>query len=213
MLREKYELMGSIVNENDIKILLLNHEIFSGIFSRYGPPPDWKRPEGFTTLSRIILEQQVSLESARSHFNKLNNYLPSFTPKEILKLSDAEMRTCQISKQKSTYLRALSTSVINKKINLDTLIELNPDIIRQKLKEIKGIGNWTADIYMIFCLQTKDIFPIGDVAVNTTIKELCNLQIREEIDQLIESWKPFRSLAAFFLWHFYLSKRKRNVIY
>jgi DNA-3-methyladenine glycosylase II len=205
--------MINIVNENDIKILQSKDEIFTKIYSIYGPPPNWIRPKGFITLSRIILEQQVSLESAKAHFLKLNNYLQSFTPKEILKLSDAEMRNCQISRQKASYLRALSSAVLNKEINLSSLSKLTTPEIRQQLKSIKGIGNWTADIYLIFCMQVKDIFPTGDVAVITTIKELINCKTREEIDFLTESWKPYRSLAAFFLWHYYLSKRKRTVIY
>ncbi|MEI7527095.1 MAG: hypothetical protein WCJ95_22285, partial [Mariniphaga sp.] len=93
--------MNPIVNQHDIAKLLKTDEIFVTIHNLYGSPPNWSRPQGFITLSKIILEQQVSLQSANAHFNKLNAYLPAFTPEEILKLSDEEMRSCQISKQKS----------------------------------------------------------------------------------------------------------------
>src|SRR4051812_28395711 len=98
--------MSNIVNKKDINELIKTDQIFALIYTRYGSPPDWERPQGFVSLSKIILEQQVSLASANAHFNKLNNYLKEFTPSEILKLSDEEMRNCQISRQKSNYLRA-----------------------------------------------------------------------------------------------------------
>ena len=102
-----------IVNSPDIKKLTASHKIFFKIKERYGIPPNWQRPQGFVSLSRIILEQQVSLASAEAHFNKLNSYINEFTPNEILKLSDKEMRACQISRQKAKYLRELSLAVIN----------------------------------------------------------------------------------------------------
>ena len=201
--------MSSIVNQNDIKQLLNLDEVFVKINALYGPPPDWQRPEGFIPLSRIILEQQVSLQSANAHFNKLNAYLPEFSPVEILKLSDEEMRNCQVSKQKSTYLRELSTAILAGKINLESL-RLLPELeIRQQLKSIKGIGDWTTNIYLMFCLQAKDIFPAGDIAIINTIKELTNAVTPDEIISLADRWKPYRSLASYFLWHFYLRKRNR----
>lgn len=200
-----------IVNVKDVKYLMESHELFSIIYSKYGQPPNWTRPQGFVTLSRIILEQQVSLMSANAHFIKLNSYLGEFIPSEILKLSDLEMRNCQISRQKAKYLRELSFSILSNDINLENLPKLEVDEIRQKLMHIKGIGHWTTDIYLMFCLQAKDIFPLGDVAIINTIKELSEAQTREDIIQLSDKWKPYRSLATYFLWHYYLSKRNRTV--
>ena len=105
-----------IVNNPDIKKLTSSHKLFSKIKEQYGIPPNWQRPQGFVSLSRIILEQQVSLASAEAHFKKLNNYLPEFSPAEILKLSDEEMRACQISRQKAKYLRELSQGSIKQRI-------------------------------------------------------------------------------------------------
>jgi DNA-3-methyladenine glycosylase II len=198
-----------IVNEEDIERLSSAHKIFSFIKNKYGTPPNWQRPQGFVSLSKIILEQQVSLASAEAHFLKLNNYLKEFSPIEILKLTDEEMRACQISRQKAKYLRALSQAVLKNEINFDSLSSLNPFEIRARLTSIKGIGNWTTDIYLMFCLQNKDIFPLGDIALITTIKELTKIKSEEGIIRFTKKLKPLRSLAAYFLWYYYLKKRNR----
>lgn len=203
--------MPGIVNPKDIQKITRAHELFAFIKEKYGVPPGWSRPPGFISLSQIILEQQVSLESAKAHFNKLNSYLPEFSPAEILKLSDEEMRSCQVSRQKARYLRALSDAILAGTIDLEKLALQNETKIRQQLTAIKGIGDWTTDIYLMFCLQSKDIFPVGDIAVANTVKELTGISGKEEILLLAEKWKPFRSLAAYFLWHYYLQKRNRIV--
>ena len=200
---------NKIVNKPDIKILTSSHKIFKKIKDEYGVPPNWQRPQGFISLSRIILEQQISLASAEAHFKKLNNYLPEFSPTEILKLSNKEMRDCQISRQKAVYLRALSRAILNKELNFKQLPKLNLEEARKKLTSINGIGNWTTDIYLMFCLQSKDIFPLGDIALITTIKELTRVKTKEGITRLTQKWRPYRSLAAYFLWYYYLKKRKR----
>jgi DNA-3-methyladenine glycosylase II len=198
-----------IVNKKDIRTLITQDKIFSAIYKQYGPPPDWSREPGFGSLSRIILEQQVSLASANAHFQKLNGYLEEFSPSYILKLTDEEMRSCQISRQKAKYLRALSTAITTGEVDLITLPGLSEPEIRTRLTAIKGIGHWTTDIYLMFCLQAKDIFPIGDIAVVNTVKELSKAKTTDEILQMSKKWKPLRSLAAYFLWHYYLKKRNR----
>jgi DNA-3-methyladenine glycosylase II len=206
---KNHNLISGIVNKSDIKALTSSHKLFSKIKEKYGIPPNWQRPQGFISLSRIILDQQVSLASAEAHFKKLNNYLPEFTPAEILKLSDEEMKACQISRQKAKYLRELSNAVITKELIFEELQKLSPEEVRKKLTSIKGIGDWTTDIYLMFCLQSKDIFPLGDIALITTINELTKVKTREGIIRLTKKWKPYRSLAAYFLWFYYLKKRNR----
>lgn len=202
--------MGPIVNESDIKKLIRSDGLFGLIIDKYGHPPNWFRPQGFISLSKIILEQQVSLASANAHFIKLNQYLQEFTPSAILKLTDSEMRNCQISRQKATYLRALSNAILDGKLHLEELEKLSEEEVRKQLTNIKGIGDWTADIYLMFCLQSKDIFPVGDIAVVRTIKELTGLTTKEQILSLAERWRPYRSLAAYYLWHYYLSRRNKH---
>lgn len=199
--------MTLIVNEQDIRKLIKKDKLFEYIYKRYKLPPAWARPQGFVSLCRIILEQQVSLASANAHFIKLDTYLKGIDPHGILKLTDEEMRFCQISRQKSMYLRELSNAILNKNINLEGLSNSAEPEIRRQLVSIKGIGNWTADIYLMFCLQAKDVFPFGDVAIINTMKELTAATTKEEIISLAEKWMPFRSLATYFLWHYYLEKR------
>jgi len=199
-----------IVNEKDIKQILKKDKIFRTIHKLYGVPPDWSRPPGFISLSKIILEQQVSLASANAHFQKLNTYVPEFAPEYILKLTDEEMRTCQISRQKTKYLRELSTAVSTGSLDLAGLSALSEPDVRTILTAIKGIGHWTTDIYLMFCLQSKDIFPIGDIAVVNTVRELTDAHSQEEILELAEKWRPLRSLATYFFWHYYLRKRGRS---
>jgi DNA-3-methyladenine glycosylase II len=156
------------------------------------------------------LEQQVSLASANAHYKKLKTYIKDFTPENILVLSDLEMKCNQISQQKSKYLRALSESVLNGDLDFESLPNLQSAEVRQVLTSIKGVGHWTTDIYMMFCLQSKDIFPIGDIAIINTVRELKQLTTQNEILTLSEQWKPLCSLASYFLWHYYLKKRNRS---
>lgn len=199
-----------IVNTEDIDLLISKDSQIDSIFKKYGSPPSWQRVAGFESLSKIILGQQVSLESAEAHFKKLKNHIGKFTPENILKLSDDELRNNFISRQKSIYLRELSKSVLSKEIDFEALKEMNEIEIKEKLTSIKGIGNWTAEIFMLFCLQSKDIFPIGDIAVINAVKELYNVTERNEIIRISESWIPHRSLATYFMWHYYLNKRGRT---
>lgn len=202
----------SIVNGSDIKSLKKIDNTFIQISNKYGDPPNWTLKPGFVSLSKIILGQQLSLASAEAHFKKLNSYLSEFTPEKILKLTDKEMRECQISRQKATYLRALSTSVIEKRIVLDNFDKMKMNEISKQLLDIKGIGQWTTDIYLMFCLQKKDVFPLGDIAVVNTVKELFLADSIEEIIPLSEKWRPYRSLAAYYFWYYYLRKRNRSSI-
>jgi DNA-3-methyladenine glycosylase II len=203
--------MNEIVNALDIKKLTGKHALFAEIHALYGAPPNWSRPPGFVSMCKFILEQQVSLASALAHFTKLNNYIPAFTPANILRLSDQEMRMCQISRQKSVYLRTLSETIEDGKLDLDNISAWREPEIRKALTSIKGIGHWTTDVYLMFCLQHKDIFPVGDIAVVNTVRVLTKADTREEILALAEAWKPFRSLATYFLWHHYLSRKKKPV--
>ncbi len=204
--------MTGIANQKDIKKIIATHKIFAAIYTLYGSPPNFSRPQGFVSLSKIILEHQVSLASANAPFFKLNTWLKEFTPSNILKLTDDEMRNCQISRQKAKYLRDLSTAILKGTIDLEKLPGLSEAQIRKQLTAIKGIGEWTTDVYLMFCLQAKDIFPIGDIALVTTVKELTDAKTKEEIILLAERWKPMQSLVAYFLWHCYLKKRNRTAM-
>jgi len=184
---------------------------FTGIISAFGYPPFWSRPNTFESLVHIILEQQVSLASALSALQKLKEKTGQITPEALLVLSDEELKACYFSRQKTVYARHLAENILNGNLNLQELEQLPDDEVRQKLTAIKGIGNWTTDIYLIFILHRTDIFPVGDLAVVNAYKKLKKLPpetSKERLLQLAEAWKPFRTIATMLLWHEYLSRRK-----
>lgn len=180
------------------------------IITTYGYPPMWTRTASFQTLIHIILEQQVSLASARAALNKLIEKLGAITPKKILALSDTELRACYFSRQKTVYARCLAEAIVSKQIGLKRFHELEDAEIRQQLKMIKGIGDWTVDVYLLFALQRTDIFPLGDLAMVNALKEVKQLPKetnKEKLLELSEQWKPYRSIATMLFWHYYIQKR------
>jgi len=181
------------------------------VILQYGYPPLWKRKQGFETLIHIILEQQVSLASAKAALDKLKERLLTITPENLLSLTDTELKACYFSRQKIIYARELAVIIQSKKLMLDKLMTAPDEKIRRELTKIKGIGHWTVDVYLMMALQRSDLFPVGDIALIKSIKEVKQLPAtttREEIIQLAESWRPNRTIAAFILWHAYLSRRK-----
>ena len=187
--------------------------IFKLIIDKYGIPEIPKRPQGFETLVLLILEQQVSINSAKACFLKLKGKATVFEPQELFSLSEEEFRTVGVSRQKTTYIKALSHAIINRDIDLETLSTKSSQEVRSELIKIKGIGNWTIDVYLMFCLQSPDIIPLGDIAVVNTIKELLDIHTKEEMEIYTQTWMPHRSIATFFLWHYYLEKRGRKISY
>ncbi len=201
-----------IITDNSISWLRTHDPIFKTIVSTYGVPPSWSREPGFETLSRIILEQQVSLQSAKAAYEKLSDILLEFTPFYILKLSADQMRKATVSRQKASYIQGLAQLIIDSEIDLGNLKNIPIHEARDLLITIRGIGSWTAEVYLLFCLQAPDIFPKGDVALNNTVKELKNVKSNDDVYQIAENWSPHRSTAAFLLWHYYLCKRGREFV-
>jgi DNA-3-methyladenine glycosylase II len=157
------------------------------------------------------LEQQVSLASALSALNKLRERVQEITPARILLLTDAEMRECYCSRQKTAYIKYLAEAIISGQINLAAFAQMEDEDIRRQLIALKGIGNWTVDVYVMFALQHTDVFPVGDLAIVNSIKRLKDLPketAKEELVIIAEQWKPYRTVASMLLWHYYLSDRK-----
>ncbi len=202
----------AIINPQAITSLCEKDHIFSAIIEKYGEAPNWERPEGFETLARIILEQQVSLESAQAAYQRLKQKLPVFAPTTILQLSDEEMRACSVSRQKTRYIKALAQAILNGDLDLEQLPTLPTETAKTELKKIVGIGEWTAKIYLMFCLQKEDIFPEGDIAAINTVKELWQAKSKEEVLEITKKWSPYRSAATYLLWHYYLCKRGRKAV-
>ena len=185
----------------------------ASIIKAHGYPPLWSRPNTFESLVHIILEQQVSLASALSALNKLRERVQEITPARVLLLTDEEFRACYCSRQKTAYIKYLAEDLISGYINLDEFEQMSDDNIRAKLITLKGIGNWTVDVYLMFVLQRADIFPIGDLAAVNTLKRVKKLPAsttREQMIPITEQWQPYRTVATMMLWHYYLSATKRK---
>ncbi len=187
------------------------HAEMAFVYNTYGPPPLWDRPTGFATLLNIILEQQVSLASAKACFDKLEAHLGEVIPSNLLTVNDADLKTIGFSRQKSGYARHLSEAIINKHIDLDGL-HLLPDVeVKAELVKLKGVGEWTADVYLLMAMLRPDVMPRGDIALHAAYQKLTKMEKRPGSDEFVaiaEKWKPFRSVAARLLWHFYLSEKK-----
>jgi len=180
------------------------------VIVQYGYPPMWTRPNTFQTLVLTILEQQVSLASAYAAFKKLKEKIGFVTADKILSLSDTELRACYFSRQKIVYARALATAVKEKTISLRKLALAGEDTVRTELKKIKGIGDWTVDVYLMHALQRSDLFPLGDIALVNSMKEVKQLSqtiTKIEMLEIAESWRPYRTIASMILWHAYIQKR------
>jgi len=180
------------------------------VLERLGPPPLWAREPGFPTLVLIILEQQVSLASARAAFGRLERLASPLTPRSLLALGDAELRAAGFSRQKTAYCRHLAALVESGEMDLDGLTRLGDAEARAELTKVKGVGPWTADIYLLMALRRPDVWPTGDLALAAAareIKRLPALPTYPELDRLAEAWRPFRAVAARLLWHHYLNRK------
>ncbi|RYY30667.1 MAG: DNA-3-methyladenine glycosylase 2 family protein, partial [Chitinophagaceae bacterium] len=181
-----------------------------GIITNYGYPPMWVRDNTFETLVHFILEQQVSLASALSALNKLKERAPDFTPGNILAMTDQEMRDCYCSRQKQGYIKNVAAAIVNGSLRLHDFNLMEDEEVRAQLTSLKGIGNWTADVYLMFVLQRADIFPSGDLAAVNALKSLKSMSADTDRNSIVNAsslWKPYRTIATMMLWHFYLCKK------
>jgi DNA-3-methyladenine glycosylase II len=195
--------------EQGIAFLCKKDPDLARIIKAFGNPPMWARQPGFPTLIHIILEQQVSLPSAKAAFTKLEQASGEISSQRFLQFTDSELKSFGFSRQKTRYGRELSTAIISGQLDLNGLECLDDSTVRNKLIEIKGIGPWTADIYLLMALLRPDIWPTGDLALAKSLQNLNNLPEtpNSEIQlEVAEKWKPWRAVAARIVWHYYLNK-------
>ncbi len=179
------------------------------VYADYGPPPLWHREPGFPTLVHLILEQQVSTASAEAALSKLRRAAPALTPENFLHLSDIELRQIGFSRQKTAYCQGLARAILEHELDLEEIESLDDSAARARLVQIKGIGNWTADNYLLMALLRPDILPAADLALMVALQKLKGLPFRPtvaEVEQIAAAWRPWRAVATRFLWHYYLSK-------
>ncbi len=186
----------------------------AAVLSEYGRPRYWTREPGFPTLVLIILEQQVSLASAKAAFDRLADDVGVPTPESFLTLDAETLRGMGFSGQKTRYCRILAEEILDGHFDLAAVCDMTDDEARESLMALTGIGRWTADIYLLCALGRPDVWPVGDLALVAAIQQVKGLDRRPtalEFEALGEKWRPWRSVAAQILWHHYLGVKKSKV--
>ncbi|HYU99022.1 MAG TPA: hypothetical protein VE977_09360 [Pyrinomonadaceae bacterium] len=195
------------------KTLARRDNDLASILESLGPPPLWARPPGFSTLVKIILEQQVSLASAASMFARLKKNTTPFRPARMIELGEAHLKSLGLTRQKTAYCLDLADALNNKRLRLVQLSQMSDAEVKDALMGIKGLGSWSADVYLLMVLRRPDIFPATDLALVTAVTELKQLPARPNTNELLkmaEAWRPYRSVAARMLWQYYLAKRSKR---
>ncbi len=185
------------------------------VVREHGPPQMWEREEGFATLVITILEQQVSLASAAAAFGRLLAAASPLTPEAFLTFDDAQLRAFGFSRQKTLYCRLVARAVVEGELDFGALDTLDDREARAALMKLKGVGHWTAEIYLLRALGRPDAWPSGDLALQLAAQEVKRLSSRPtpaELDALAEPWRPLRAVAARMLWQHYLERRRAAVI-
>jgi DNA-3-methyladenine glycosylase II len=183
----------------------------ASVFRQHGPPPLWARKPGFATLVHIILEQQVSLAAAATMFSRLKKQTVPFQPSRVTELGESHLKSLGLTRQKTAYCLDLSRALTEKSLRLGQLSRMSDDDARAALMRIKGIGSWSADIYLLMVLLRPDIWPANDLALATAVRDLKQLKQpphQIELLNMAEEWRPFRSVAARMLWQYYLANQK-----
>lgn len=171
-----------------------------------GTPPARDRDGGFASLLKIIIDQQVSVQAGAAIWRRVEAGLGDCSPDRVLEVGEEQLRTFGLSRSKAHYVTCLAEAITSGALDLDALKKADNDIVREQLTAVKGIGRWTAEIYLMFALARPDVWPAGDLALAEAAKRLLNLENRptpKEMDDIGERWKPERTTAAVFLWHCY----------
>ncbi len=193
-----------------VKELSARDRDLARVVDRFGPPPLWARRPGFAALVRIILEQQVSLASARAAYVRLKAAAGRVTPYRIAKISDTQLRRYGLTRQKASYCRNLAKCIVDGRLTLSHLLHLDEHTVRSMLLQVPGIGPWTADIYLLMVLRRPDVWPVGDLALAKAaqqVKRLRSCPTQEKLQRIARGWAPWRAVAARILWHSYLSNK------
>jgi len=199
--REGLEIAAAALAARDPHLAAIHH--------LHGPPPMWARRPGFPTLLRIVLEQQVSLLSARAMFERLKSNIEPFNAAGFIASGEAPLRALGVTRQKAHYCVQVAQAFTNGDLNRIAL--MNDEDAHAALLRIKGVGPWTANIYLLMALGRPDIWPDGDIALASALGSLRKMKARPtfpELAKIAEGWRPYRSVAARMLWQYYLAERE-----
>lgn len=183
------------------------------IIAHTGIPSLRRRESGFVSLASIIVSQQLSVASARAVWARLEGVFDPLTPERVLAASDEEMRLSGLSRPKQKTLRAVAAAIAEGRLDLAGLETATPEFVHEHMTAVSGIGPWTADVYLLFCLGHRDGFAAGDLAVQEAAKLAFGLAARPkpaELLALAEEWRPWRGVAARLLWAYYAALKARE---
>ena len=192
---------------NAFKAIIKTDDNIKEIFEKFGYPENRSIPEGFESLTKIIIGQQISTNVAKKIYTKLRDK-NILNEKTLSKISYEELKSFGLSSQKSNYIKNLASLVHKKELDLTILSKINSDDIDEILIKVKGIGKWTINNYKIFALQNVDAWPTADLALQEAMKLIKKLSYRpaeNEMEVIGDKWKPYRGAGALFLWHYYNS--------
>lgn len=183
------------------------------LVSAAGPPPLRLRAPGLEGLAAIIISQQVSTASARAIQGRLSQRFPNITAAALLTADDDELRACGLSAGKMKTLRAIASAIVEGRLDFDALAKMEADAARAAMTAIHGVGPWTADIYLLFCLGHPDAWPAGDLALQEAARMALKLRARpdaKKLERIAERWRPARGVAARILWAWYGVVKRRG---
>ena len=186
----------------------------AGVLSRHGTPPLWGREPGFATLVQIILEQQVSLASGRAAFERVLHATGRMTPARVARLSERRLRGAGLTRQKAEYVRGLALAVVRGALDLGAIAAMDDEAAHAELTKVRGIGPWSANIYLLMALGRRDVWPSHDLALAGAMREVKRLRRMPTPERQLaisEPWRPWRAVAARILWHHYLSTPRVRV--
>lgn len=184
--------------------------LMAATFAELGAPPLRRRPPGFAGLVQIVVFQQISLDAARAIWSRLEQAFGEPTPGVIRAAGEEGLRAVGLSRPKVRTLEAMAEAVLSGSLDLESLGDLPADEAHAALCAVKGIGPWTADVYLLSCLGHPDAWPAGDVALQAAAGDLLGLPVRptaKEMGPLAERWRPWRAVAARLLWAHYGARR------
>lgn len=194
------------------ELLADEDDALRSIIDRWGKPPFWARQPGFATLVLLILEQQVSLESGAAMYGRLVELMGEVAPADVLHTGEVALRNIGVTRQKAGYLIGLASAVDAGLLNIISLDDMSVEDARAELTNLKGIGNWTADAYLLSASRRPDMWPVGDRALQVGAAEVLGMDsvpTEEQLEIIGEAWRPIRAAAARLIWHNYLCERGR----
>ncbi len=193
-----------------VSVLVHRDPLIAGLVEQFGMPPLWQRSQNFRTLVHVVLEQKVSLASARAVMLRVQELCPDMSPASFLGVCEQQLRKAGISERKVSYCRSIALAITTDTLNLAGLRHNTDTQVMEQLTAVRGIGPWTAGVYLLMAMRRPDAWASGDRALAVSLAECESLPAvpsYAELDERAERWRPFRAAAARVLWHAYLSRR------